>query len=127
MPTALVLGLIIILAVIIARLVAGGLDRERVRQHIAARGGKALEVTWSPLGPGWLGERSDRIYAVRYLDGDGNEHRAYCKTSMGTGVYFAQDEIVTPTEQPGARIRALEQENQRLRDELERLKRHGTQ
>jgi hypothetical protein len=126
MGAALIVALIVILVAIVARLAAGGLDRQRVQQHIAERGGKVLEVTWSPLGPGWFGERSDRIYAVRYLDGDGNEHRAYCKTSMFTGVYFAQDGIVTRgAMQPDSKARLLEEENQRLREELARSKSDG--
>jgi hypothetical protein len=76
-----------------------------------------------PFGPGWFGEKSDRIYAVRYLDKDGNEHEARCKTSMWTGVYFTQDEIVRHAKRPSDKQESLEEENRRLRDELERLKR----
>ena len=51
-------------------------------------------VYWAPFGPGWFGEKSDRIYAVRYLDAEGNEHEAHAKTSLWTGVYFTEDEVV---------------------------------
>jgi hypothetical protein len=113
---------IVVLALLI-RLAAGGLDHDRVREYVESRGGKIIESNWSPFGPGWFGEKSDRIYAVRYLDKDGNEHQAHCKTSMWTGVYFTQDQIVKYAERPSDKQESLEEENRRLRDELERLKR----
>src|SRR5689334_21590793 len=76
---------------IVSRLVAGGWDRDRIRSDIEARGGQLLETTWAPFGPGWFGEKSDRIYQVRYLDAGGAEHVAHCKSSMTTGVYFTED------------------------------------
>jgi hypothetical protein len=117
----------IILAIVI-RLAAGGLDHDRVRQYVEARGGRVLESNWAPFGPGWFGEKSDRIYEVRYLDRDGNEHRAHCKTSMWTGVYFTEDTITRYADRPQPRHSeptpsSLEEENRRLREELERLKR----
>jgi hypothetical protein len=121
--------ILIPLAIVIAvllRLAAGGMDHDRIKQYVAGRGGKVLDSSWSPFGPGWFGEKSDRIYAVRYLDGDGNEHEAHCKTSMWTGVYFTEDRVVRYAERaepaPGV-AETLEDENRRLREELERLKR----
>ena len=84
-----------------------------------------LRANWSPFGPGWFGEKSDRIYRVRYLDADGNEHRAHCKTSMWSGVYFTRDEIVKYADRPNEKAESLEKENRRLREEIERLKRDG--
>jgi hypothetical protein len=112
-----------IVAVILIRLAAGGLDRDRVREYVASRGGKVLEANWDPFGPGWFGEKSDRIYEVRYVDRDGNEHHAHCKTSMWTGVYFTEDTIVKYAHGHPPAASALEEENRRLREELERLKR----
>jgi hypothetical protein len=89
----LVLPVMIALAVII-RLAAGSMDRGRIEAHIEAQGGEVIKVTWSPFGPGWFGNRNERIYAVRYVDRQGYEHQAYCKTSMFAGVYFAQDHYV---------------------------------
>src|SRR5689334_17218889 len=108
------------------RLMAGGMDRSRVRQYVESRGGQLLSTSWSPFGPGWFGEKSDRIYSVRYLDAGGNEHDAHCKTSMTTGVYFTEDRIVAasaPKRSDASNDRSasdLAAENRRLRAELER-------
>ena len=109
------------------RVVAGFLDVWRIGNYLAARGGKVISCRWSPFGPGWLGEKRDRIYHVKFVDHAGAEHRAYCKTSMLTGVYFTQDRIVGPIkalrndaahEPLQAEIARLRQENGRLRAEL---------
>ncbi len=115
--------ILLILLVIVIRLLAGGMDHDRVRQYIASQDGRVLDVQWAPFGPGWFGEKSDRIYQVRYLDKNGNEHEAHCKTSLLTGVYFTQDQIVKHANQPtGWEAESLEEENRRLREELKKLK-----
>lgn len=114
---------VLFVIVIVIRMTAGGMDRQRVKQYIESNGGKFIEANWAPFGPGWFGEKSDRIYAVRYLDRDGNEHEAHCKTSMWTGVYLTEDRIVRGAQRPEARAESLEEENRRLKEELERLKR----
>jgi hypothetical protein len=128
MDTGLPIVLGFIALAIVIRLLAGGMDGERVRAYIEQRGGRLLSSGWAPFGKGWFGEKSDRIYEVRYLDGDGNEHEATCKTSLFTGVYFTEDRIVSYGETPrretrnDSRLSALEQENRRLREELNRTK-----
>ena len=115
--------LLVIVAAIVIRLLAGGLDHDRVEQYIELRGGRVVDARWAPFGPGWFGEKSDRIYEVRYLDRDGNEHEAHCKTSLWTGVYFTEDRIVrSETPLAEATTASLEEENRRLREELKRLK-----
>lgn len=132
MDTAFPIILVFIVLAVAIRLLAGGMDGDRVRKYIEQRGGRLLSSGWAPFGKGWFGEKSDRIYEVRYLDGDGNEHEASCKTSMFTGVYFTEDRIVryaaTPRQEPqeDSRLALLEQENRRLRDELNRSKTRGT-
>jgi hypothetical protein len=118
----LLIALFIIIAIGI-RLAAGGLDHDRVSQYVESRGGKVIEANWEPFGPGWFGEKSDRIYAVRYLDQEGNEHQAHCKTSLWTGVYFTEDRIVKYADRADPQQPSLEEENRRLREELERLRR----
>jgi hypothetical protein len=114
-----------IIVAIVIRFAAGGLDQDRVRQYVEQRGGKLLTAEWSPFGPGWFGEKSDRIYQVRYLDVDGNEHEAYAKTSMWTGVYLTEDRIVKYGKAPAdhEEVESLAEENRRLREELARLRR----
>lgn len=114
-------GLAFALAV---RLLAGLLDHWRIGNYIRQRGGDLTVCRWWPFGPGWLGEKRDRIYYVVYADGQGHEHRAYCKTSLLTGVYFTQDRLI----QPASGVRkdpshaALVEENARLREENRALR-----
>ncbi len=121
---------IIVLFAIGFRLVADRWDRERIQQYVAGRGGSVNDITWQPLGRGWLGEKGDRIYEVDYTDGDGASHSASCKTRMFSGVYFTDDRTTSGV-RPLAITRAdreiatLERENQRLRAEIERLKNRG--
>jgi len=120
-------GIVILgIIVVVFRLLADCLDEDRVQTYIEERGGRFLSSTWAPFGKGWAGERNNRIYEVRYLDRDGNEHCAQCKTSMGAGVYFTDDRIVRyrrrPAEAPrdNSRVADLERENRRLREALKR-------
>ena len=83
-------------------------------------------MRWAPFGKGWWGEGSDRIYRVRYLDPEGNEHHAFCKTSMGSGVYFSDDKIARYSQPRKAPEPDLRAENQRLREEIIQLKAGNT-
>ena len=118
--------IILVIIVVVVRLLAGWVDEDRVHSYIAERGGRFLSSTWAPFGKGWAGERNNRIYEVRYLDRDGNEHCAQCKTSMGAGVYFTDDRIVRYARRPvekshgDSRMAELERENRRLREALKR-------
>lgn len=121
--------LAVIVVVIAVRIYAGSKDVGRVRAYVAERGGQLLSSTWTPFGKGWFGDKSDRIYEVRYLDHEGNEHLASCKTSMFSGVYFTEDNIVAANvaqpsrlQRGAGRVAELERENQRLREELERAR-----
>lgn len=100
----------------------GWLDRRRMQGYVASLGGEVLDVRWSPFGPGWFGEKSDRIYFVRYVDRESAEHEAYCKTGFWTGVYFTQDRITRVGREPATTMEQLEAENRRLREELARRK-----
>ena len=125
-----ILVVLVIVVGIAIRLAAGGMDHDRVRQYVESRGGRVIEANWAPFGKGWFGEKNDRIYEVRYVDADGNEHEAHCKTSLFSGVYFTEDRIVRYAPRPAAHADAnvddavaLAEENRRLREEVERLKR----
>jgi hypothetical protein len=108
------------------RLLAGGADNGRIENYVRERGGRLISCNWAPFGKGWFGEKSDRIYSIRYRDADGHEHEASCKTSMFSGVYFTEDRIIShaparpPTTQSISRVEMLEEENRRLREELSR-------
>src|SRR6516162_3058424 len=126
MEFAVLLVILVVICIALGfRLLAGSMDRERIRGYVEDRGGKVIETTWAPFGPGWFGGNKERIYQVRYLDRDGNVHEAYARTSMWTGVYFTEDQITQHAKTPidEEEVESLEQENRRLREELARLKR----
>lgn len=126
MEIVLIVFLVVGLALMF-RLFAGSLDHNRVEDYIASRGGRVLEKHWNPFGRGWFGEKDSRIYSVRYQDREGNVHEATCKTSLFSGVYFTEDRIVGTGERAvaGRQIGDLEEENRRLREELQKLKRES--
>ena len=108
------------------RLLAGGADHGRIERYVAERGGRLISCEWAPFGKGWIGEKSDRIYRVRYQDADGNDHEASCKTSLFSGVYFTEDRLTSRLRPKSpvapSRVAMLEAENRRLREELSRNK-----
>ncbi|MFO0807742.1 MAG: hypothetical protein U0746_03890 [Gemmataceae bacterium] len=112
---------------LLVRVLAGVVDQGRIRDYVEERGGRVLSCRWAPFGPGWFGEKSDRIYSLRFTDRDGNVHDAHCKTSLWTGVYLTEDHIVEYARGPepataNDRVESLEVENRQLREELARLK-----
>jgi hypothetical protein len=121
--TIFIVFLLGIFAVALIRLAHNEMDRRRIRGYVESHGDTFIEAKWAPFGPGWLGGIGDRIYVVRYLDRNGIEHAAYCKTSGWSGVYFTEDRNVTITSPLIDELEALEEENRQLRAELERLKR----
>lgn len=123
----------IVIAILFAigiRLFAGGLDGDRIEQYIAEHNWQLIEKNWDPFGPGWFGDKSDRIYALKYRDEMGNIHQAHAKTSMLSGVYLTNDEIIQHAE-----IEAIHQppeenlleENARLKDRIHELERRLNQ
>lgn len=72
------------------RILADRLDRCRIHSHIRSSGGEVLDITWSPFGRGWFGDK-DRVYEVIYRTKAGKTVTATCKTSMFSGVYWATD------------------------------------
>lgn len=120
---------LIILCVALAigiRLLAGGMDKDRIEDYVRSRGGKVLEKSWAPFGKGWFGERSDRIYEIAYEDQHGNQRRATVKTSMFSGVYLTDDHIVrrvanaASDADDGSELQRLRDENARLKAEITR-------
>lgn len=113
-------GMIALIAVI--RLVAGSFDGERVERYVAENGWELVDRSWDPFGPGWFGEQDARIYQIVYRDRQGNVHRAHVKTSMLSGVYFTNDQIVEEA-RPSAPSREsmLEEENRKLRERIREL------
>ncbi|MCB1061912.1 MAG: hypothetical protein KDN20_03200 [Verrucomicrobiae bacterium] len=146
----LIVGMLVLALVI--RLIAGAMDGDRIAHYLQEKGATMTSKHWSPFGKGWFGSEKERIYSISYVDRDGHEHEAICKTSLFAGVYLTDDHIVRqarpkaegvpPVRRPlfpasdagdGAptpetdrdtaiRIARLESENRQLREEIERLR-----
>jgi hypothetical protein len=110
--------------VLVIRIFAGSLDGERVERYIAEHNWQLIEKYWDPFGPGWFGDKSDRIYAIKYRDEIGNIHNAHVKTSMLSGVYLTNDEIVQYSDfnpQHHSPPETLHDENARLKAKIHEL------
>ncbi len=109
--------------VVVARIMVGKWDKERIRRQITFRGDRVLDIEWTPFGPGYHPRDVARIYRVRYIDRAGQEQTVHCKTSLGTGVYFAEDELGNLMRRLPAndRLAVLERENRRLREQVRQL------
>src|SRR5262245_51004336 len=123
-------AIVVVLGIALAvRLLAGTLDHDRIRTYVQQRGGSVRSIQWSPFGRGWFGDKHHRIYEVAYDDADGFPHVATCKTSLWSGVYWTEDQIVgqqpfgkSPPQPHYLDAGQLAAENQRLHDEVQRLK-----
>lgn len=117
---------LVLLAIIIAfaaRLITGGFDGDRVEAYVRGRGWELVDRSWDPFGPGGFGEKDSRIYQIVYRDDRGAVHRAHVKTSMFSGVYLTNDEVLERGE-PGpvaTGVGDLEQENARLKERIAEL------
>lgn len=122
----LVVFAIVVLALGI-RLLAGLVDKDRIRSYVAQRGGRVVDIRWAPFGRGWFGEKNDRIYEVEYKDAEGTLHLATCKTSLWSGVYWTEDRSVraiSPPNDTADENARLREENARLSAELDRLRKN---
>ena len=116
----------IVLAIVI-RLIAGSFDGERVERYVRKQGWELVDRSWNPFGPGWFGEKDSRIYQIIYRDQQGNVHRAHVKTSMLSGVYLTNDQVVQPAEHPPTvQQPTLAEENRRLRERIRQLEQGKT-
>jgi hypothetical protein len=96
--------LFIFIPIVIAlRLIAGALDRDRIKEHIENAGGQVLDINWNPFGTGWFGSKNERIYDVTYRTRQGKTVTATCKTSMFSGVYWTSNSPPSDFHEPAQR------------------------
>lgn len=121
-PVTVFIGFLVVAVVI--RFLAGSFDEDRVSTYLRSKGLELVDKSWDPFGPGWFGEEDSRIYKIIYRDRSGRLHRAHVKTSMLSGVYLTNDEIVDaePDQKPTTE-KTLRDENQRLRNRIRELER----
>ncbi len=108
--------------IILVRLIAGGFDTDRIAGYFNQDGKEFISKEWAPFGKGWFGEKSDRIYLVKYKDRDGHLHQAYCKTSMFSGVYITDDQIIEYNNEAFDDTETLKAENEKLKEEIKKLR-----
>jgi hypothetical protein len=63
-------------------------DRQRIREHVEAHGGKVIEISGRWFG---VGSRYGRTYDVRYETRHGKHVTAACVTGMTGGVQWLSD------------------------------------
>lgn len=81
--------LLVIGAAVAIRIVMHFVDKSRIKDEVEAKGGRIISISWNPFGRGWFFEKNERHYAVTYADRSGATVSATCKTSLFTGIYWA--------------------------------------
>jgi hypothetical protein len=112
-----VLVVVGVAAVIGIRLFVASVERRRIVEYVEQRGGRLID--WIDLGSSRPG-----VSEVRYRDHEGNIHEALAHFGMFSGVSFSEDRIVHRARPAidSREVEALQEENARLRAEVERLK-----
>ena len=81
--------LLVIGAAVAIRIVMHFVDKNRIKDDVEAKGGRIISISWNPFGRGWFFEKNERHYTVIYADRLGATVSATCKTSLFTGIYWA--------------------------------------
>jgi hypothetical protein len=85
--------LLALVAIVVIRAILHFVDKSRIREDVEAKGGRILSIRWNPFGRGWFFEKNERHYAVTYTDRSGGTISAACKTSLFTGIYWADEPL----------------------------------
>jgi hypothetical protein len=83
------------------RIVMHFVDKNRIKDEIESKGGRVISIAWNPFARGWFFEKNERHYEVSYVDRSGQTVSTTCKTSLFTGIYWAEGPQL---EQPLPRI-----------------------
>jgi hypothetical protein len=76
-------------------------DQNRIKDEVESKGGRVISISWNPFARGWFFEKNERHYDVTYVDRSGTTLSTTCKTSLFTGVYWAEGPRL---EEPAPRI-----------------------
>lgn len=79
-----------LVAGVVIRIVMHFVDKNRIQNEIESKGGRVVSIRWSPFARGWFFEKNERHYEVSYMDRSGATETATCKTSLFTGIYWAE-------------------------------------
>jgi uncharacterized OB-fold protein len=91
----------VLLAALAFRVVMHFVDKNRIKDEVEGKLGRIVSIHWNPFGRGWFFEKGERHYDVTYVDRSGQTVSTGCKTSLFTGVYWAEGPKLT---EPPARI-----------------------
>jgi len=83
-------GFLIVIGAIGVRIAMHFVDKGRIKDEVETRLGRIVSITWNPFGRGWFFEKGERHYDVCYVDRSGATISTACKTSLFTGVYWAE-------------------------------------
>lgn len=92
------------LAAVVVRVVLHFVDKNRIQREIESRGGRVVSIAWNPFARGWFFEKNERHYQVTYVDRTGTAVSTTCKTSLFTGVYWAEGPSVTEKPRIASRL-----------------------
>jgi hypothetical protein len=79
-----------IIAGLAIRIVMHFVDKSRIKDEIESKGGRVISISWNPFARGWFFEKGERHYEVSYVDRSGGTISTTCKTSLFTGIYWAE-------------------------------------
>lgn len=114
-PAGVVIVVAIIVVIVALQLKAADQDQPQIEADVKSRGGRVESIQEAPFSAGPLG-KGKRFYEVRYVDAEGRRRRGTCHVSYLSGVYWINDDVES------AAAVDLAEENERLRRELEELK-----
>lgn len=83
----LVIGFVAALGI---RLLMHFIDKGRIKTAVESKLGRVVSIRWNPFGRGWFFEKGERHYDVSYINRAGATVSTRCKTSLFTGVYWAE-------------------------------------
>jgi hypothetical protein len=86
--------LLALVAIVVIRAILHFVDKSHIREDVEAKGGRILSIRWNPFGRGWFFEKNERHYAVTYIDRSSATISAACKTSLFSGIYWADAPLV---------------------------------
>jgi hypothetical protein len=66
-----------------------------------------VSISWNPFARGWFFEKGERHYDLTYVDRSGATISTTCKTSLLTGVYWAEGPTIAEPKRIVPRRRCL--------------------
>jgi hypothetical protein len=124
--TSLIIFILIIFVLLIgiaSETIFSGDHKQKINQYFFTRNLRIVSIEHTPFAQGWAFEKNEVLYTVFYWNREGDYCKAIVKTSLWTDVYFSNEEVITYAKRNDpSKERVLEQENEKLKKEIELLK-----